>query len=289
MKRPRSADTPTMLSESLFIPEWLPGSITIYGKASCDRLSRPGLWLPQSPLWNSTEEWLYSGSASSELPTCNLSLVVSGRWTFPKWFLQAMPCRGGGTHEWHSQSTVMNSMMWYAALEDLTSRLCRCHCAWRSCLRFQHPRRNAHRIPWCQTKYSCMSSSCGLRYLLQHNPLVIPIPRAFVNVFGISPQIITWEDLRLRSGRAPNSTSTETQKELKWLGVPSRVTLNWLKSVSRMTENGIWSHFWVNLRSLWGRSAGVTLSHFWFTFGSLLGHFNFFVSVGLGARPTSQA
>ena len=65
----------------------------------------------------------------------------------------------------------------------------------------------------------------------------------------------------------------------KWLPGPQpRVTPSDSKVTQKWLKNRVRSHFWVNFRSLWGRSARVT-------FESLLGHFNSFcVSVDLGAR-----
>ena len=66
----------------------------------------------------------------------------------------------------------------------------------------------------------------------------------------------------------------------KWLpGSQPRVRWDDSKMTQKWLKNGVRSHFWVNFRSLWGRSARVT-------FESLSGHFNsFWISVELGARP----
>ena len=105
------------------------------------------------------------------------------------------------------------------------------------------------------------------------------------------------------SGRSPNYT--ETQKELKWPRSDSKVTVadhtnvkatqKWPKSDPKVTPDPIFESFLSHF--------GVTLgwdpaSHFWVTFGSLLGRFwgsllshsnSFCASVQLGGRPLHKS
>ena len=95
--------------------------------------------------------------------------------------------------------------------------------------------------------------------------------------------------LVLWSGRGPNST--ETPKKLsdpKWFKRGSRgPTPEWRQVTQKRhkkdSKSEVRSHFWVDFRSLWGRSARVT-------FESLLGRFkSFSVFVYLGARPLHKS